>query len=163
MENVVNVAQHIFDEYKKISGETIDELKLHKLLYFSQREHIAITGEPMFLDDFEGWKHGPVNRTVRFLFTPDGLNYVCENISTESAYIVRNVIEEYGYIESWKLSEISHNETSWKNSRKGLAKDDIGDKPLKMEDIYLDAEKVRPYDHVWDMFYDEFEDAEVHT
>ena len=24
-----------------------------------------------------------------------------------------------------------------------------------------DAKKVRPYDHVWDMYYDEFEDAEV--
>ena len=22
-----------------------------------------------------------------------------------------------------------------------------------------DAEKVRPYDHIWDMYYDEFEDA----
>ena len=28
-----------------------------------------------------------------------------------------------------------------------------------MEDIIKDAEKVRPYDHIWDMYYDEFEDA----
>ena len=29
-----------------------------------------------------------------------------------------------------------------------------------LSDIQEDAKKVRPYDHVWDMYYDEFEDAE---
>ena len=35
-----------------------------------------------------------------------------------------------------------------------------GNQRLKLEDIREDAKKVRPYDHVWDMYYDEFEDAE---
>ena len=30
---------------------------------------------------------------------------------------------------------------------------------LNLDDIREDAKKVRPYDHVWDMYYDEFEDA----
>ena len=30
-----------------------------------------------------------------------------------------------------------------------------------LADIKKDAEKVRPYDHVWDMYYDEFEDIEA--
>ena len=29
----------------------------------------------------------------------------------------------------------------------------------KLEDIKEDAKKVRPYDHVWDMYYEEFEDV----
>ena len=37
MEKIINVAQFIFEEYKKITKEIIDEMKLHKLLYFSQR------------------------------------------------------------------------------------------------------------------------------
>jgi len=28
-----------------------------------------------------------------------------------------------------------------------------------LEDIKEDAKKVRPYDYVWDMYYDEFEDV----
>ena len=28
------------------------------------------------------------------------------------------------------------------------------------DDIRADAKKVRPYDYVWDMYYDEFEDAD---
>lgn len=31
---------------------------------------------------------------------------------------------------------------------------------LKLDDIREDAKMVRPYDHVWDMYYDEFDDYE---
>ena len=31
---------------------------------------------------------------------------------------------------------------------------------LKIEDIRKDAQKVRPYDSIWDMYYDEFDDME---
>ena len=54
MEKIINVAQFIFEEYKKITKEIIDEMKLHKLLYFSQRECIAITGHELFKENFEG-------------------------------------------------------------------------------------------------------------
>ena len=30
-----------------------------------------------------------------------------------------------------------------------------------MENIREDAKNVRPYDYMWDMYYDEFEDYEV--
>ena len=35
MEKILDAAQYIFSEYKNISGENIDQLKLHKLLYRS--------------------------------------------------------------------------------------------------------------------------------
>lgn len=50
---------------------------------------------------------------------------------------------------------------TWKNSRKGLKKDDNGRVLISIDDIRKDAEKIRPYDSVWDMYYDEFDDAEV--
>lgn len=53
MEKALDVAQYIFLEYKKISGKVIDEMKLHKLLYLTQRESLAVTGEPMFAEEFE--------------------------------------------------------------------------------------------------------------
>ena len=68
------------------------------------------------------------------------------------------MILEYGSLASWKLSEISHKETSWLNSRQGLKNTENGSNPLKLSDIREDAKKIRPYDHVWDMYYDEFED-----
>jgi len=161
MEKVLDVAQFIFQEYKKLSGSAIDEMKLHKLLYFSQREAIAITGSQLFDSYFEGWKYGPVCSEVRCNYTPDGINAKSGELSFVSAYIVKNIIEEYGSIESWKLSEITHKEISWLKARKGLAADEPGNRPIQPEDIREDAKKIRPYDHIWDMYYDEFENAAV--
>lgn len=160
MENVHDVAQYIFDEYKRISGENIDELKLHKLLYYTQRESIALIGEPMFIADFEGWRLGPVCKTIRSSFMLNKVLGNYKNISFENAYIVKNIINEYGSIESWKLSKLSHKELSWQNSRIGLGDKETGSVLLKLSDIRIDAQKVRPYDHIWDMYYDEFDDVD---
>ena len=146
MEKIIDVAQYIFNEYKRVTGEVIDEMKLQKLLYFSQRETIAILNEPLFDEVFEGWKYGPVSREVRTSYTADGIN---------------NVIQEYGALASWKLSALTHKEISWINSRKGLKKEENGKIKIKTTDIQEDAKKVRPYDYVWDMYYDEFDDYEV--
>ena len=158
MERVLDVAQYIMDEYKKMTGETIDEMKLHKLLYFSQRECLALTNKPLFEEQLEGWKYGPVCRDVRSAYTTDGMNDVTQPIFDEAAYIVKNVIFTYGEYASWKLSQLSHLEISWKNARAGLKAEQNGSRILSLDDMRKDAEKVRPYDHVWDMYYDEFED-----
>ena len=160
MERVIDVAQFVYDEYKNISKSTIDEMKLHKILYLSQREAIAITNVPLFDASFEGWKYGPVCRAIRSSFTVDGFAEPTKPLAFDSAYIVRNVLAQYAHIESWKLSELTHGETSWKNSRVGLSKDENGTVELKIDDIRFDALKVRPYDSVWDMYYDEFDDSE---
>ena len=159
MEKILNVAEYIFKEYNRVAGELIDEMKLQKLLYFSQRETLAILNKPLFNEEFEGWKYGPISREVRTVYTEDGINAETEDIKSESKYIINNVILEYGALASWKLSKISHKEISWINSRKGLKDGENGNRKIKLEDIREDAKKVRPYDHVWDMYYDEFEDV----
>lgn len=160
MERVIDVANYIIKEYRKRSGVDIDEMKLHKLLYFAQRESLAIVNEPLFSETFRGWKYGPVSPDVRSCFTSDGIVEKTKPISDESAYIVNNIIEQYGSLESWALSKLTHKEQSWLNSRVGLADGENGNVVIKTEDIAQDAKKVRPYDSVWDMYYDEFEDGE---
>ena len=159
MEKILNVAEYIFKEYNRVAGELIDEMKLQKLLYFSQRETLAILNKPLFNEEFEGWKYGPISREVRTVYTEDGINADTKDIKNESKYIINNVILEYGALASWKLSKISHKEISWINSRKGLKDGENRNRKIKLEDIREDAKKVRPYDHVWDMYYDEFEDV----
>jgi len=158
MDKIINVAQYVFQEYKRVTGEVIDEMKLHKLLYFAQRESFAITDATLFEGEFEGWKYGPVCKEIRNSITPDGIIDVFEDVSDECKYIVNNVILEYGSLASWKLSELSHKELSWINARAGLHEGECGNRKLNLEDIREDARKVRPYDHVWDMYYDELED-----
>lgn len=161
MEKIIDVAQYVFDRYKEVTNEIIDEMKLHKILYFAQRESFAITNKPLFEGDFQGWRHGPVSKDVRREYTNKGIKCPTNDISDECKYIINNIIYEYGSIASWKLRDMSHEEISWKNSREGLIDGQIGNVKLKLEDIREDAKKVRPYDYVWDMYYDEFDDMET--
>ena len=65
MENVMNVAAWACHRYRKDFGQDIDEMKLHKLLYFAQRESLVRGSDPMFGATFYGWKYGPVLPEVR--------------------------------------------------------------------------------------------------
>lgn len=58
------------------------------------------------------------------------------------------------------LSDLSHKEYYWKQARIGIAENENGLRPIKIEDIREDAKKIRPYESVYDMYYDEFEDAD---
>ena len=158
MDKITNVADYIIKRYHELTGERLDEMKLHKLLYFTQRESFAILGQPAFTGDFEGLKFGPVSREVRNSFIDGEIVVPTEPISDSIQYIASNVIIEYGSLASWRLSELSHREISWNNSRKGLAPGENGSRVISLDDIQEDAKKVRPYDHVWDMYYDEFDD-----
>lgn len=161
MDRIKDTAAYVTKRYKELTNEVLDEMKLHKLLYFIQRESLAITGEAAFDGVFEGWKFGPVCREVRTNFFEGEIICHTNDISDRLKYIASNVILEYGSLAAWKLSELSHRDISWKNARIGLASHENGSVPLKLEDIKIDASKVRPYDHIWDMYYDEFDDEVI--
>ena len=65
MIDVKTAAKYLIRRYEQESGSVMDEMKLHKLLYFTQRESFILLGKPMFLEKFEAWKYGPVMRCLR--------------------------------------------------------------------------------------------------
>lgn len=162
MDKIVDVANYMLHRYKELTGKhlTHDVRKLHILLYFTQREAFAVIGKPAFVGDFVGWKHGPVSIDVRNSMIDGEVIVKTKPISDDVQYIVSNIILGQGSLALWKLTEMVCKEMSWLNSRKGLDKEDPGDRFIVLEDICEDAKKVRPYDFIWDMYYDEFEDAD---
>lgn len=144
MENVVKIASYICDRYQKEYGSRIDEMKLHKLLYFTQRECIAQTGEPMFDATFHAWMYGPVLPDIRSLYKQDLLHDL-----PSDEYIVKHlpifdeVFKELAPTKSVMLSVISHGEQSWKRARVGFGKYDESDVPMKLEDIIEDAMRYK--------------------
>ena len=145
MESILNVASYIMKKYEG----NIDEMKLHKLLYFIQRESVAMTGECLFYEGFKAWKYGPVSPKVR-LFLNKKFDFLVEDIEVKNKYIVDNVLMQYGKMDSWEMSILTHKEKSWINAK--------GGKTIKFSDLKEDAEKIRPYDSFWDMYCDEFKD-----
>lgn len=161
MDRILDIAHYMTEEYRRLSGKTLEEAKLHRLLYFAQRESFAVAGEPLFEEMMEGWRHGPVSREVRLCIASNAFDTdQSSELSAQGAYIAKNVLLQYGVLAAAQIREILDGETSWQNARAGLAEDEDGEVRMSLEDIRKDAEKVRPYDAIYDMYYDEFEDAE---
>ncbi|MBW4622042.1 MAG: DUF4065 domain-containing protein [Cyanosarcina radialis HA8281-LM2] len=59
MRSCFDVASYFIDLANK-TGNTVNNLKLQKLVYYSQAWHLAIHGTPLFEEDFQAWIHGPV-------------------------------------------------------------------------------------------------------
>ena len=141
MYNVFNVASYICNRYMKENGKRIDEMKLHKLLYFAQRESIIQTGNPLFEEEFRAWKYGPVLTEIRNHYKNNDFNknYMNETLNS----IMDKVFSEYSHIFSWSLSMISHGEESWKRARVGIPEGENGNNRIPTSDIYIDARKVK--------------------
>lgn len=144
MEKVLNIAAHIAQEYFSEYGQQIDEMKLHKLMYFAQRESLIQTGEPLFNATFYGWKYGPVLKEIRSAYK-DGffMTIVPTKLIKDCSLILKKILEEYAGKDSWSLSRLTHGEISWKNSRKGIPEDENSDNPMSLDDIRADAERIK--------------------
>ncbi|MDE6207054.1 MAG: DUF4065 domain-containing protein [Muribaculaceae bacterium] len=115
-------------------------MKLHKLLYFTQRESFVLLGKPMFLDRFEAWKYGPVMRCLR---KAHWKTQISSMLPEDSEYIpvLEDTLNRYSSMDSWTLSSISHGETCWQK-----AKDkEVSSIPVAIEtsDIEYDAMLIK--------------------
>ncbi len=140
MIDVRTAAKYLIQRYEQESGSSMDEMKLHKLLYFTQRESFVLLGKPMFLDKFEAWKYGPVMRCIRKAHW----EYHAQSVlPADSEYIpvLEDTLRRYARMDSWTLSNISHGETCWQK-----AKDkEISSYPEEIEtsDIEYDAKVIK--------------------
>lgn len=144
MEDLMNVASYIYKRYDNEFHSKIDEMKLHKLLYFAQRESLIQNNEPLFNAIFYGWKYGPVLKEIRLAYREDNFYHLIpKDVITRISAIMDKVFEEYAGKDSWSLSRLTHGELAWKNSRKGIPDRENSDNPMSMDDIWVDAERIR--------------------
>lgn len=140
MEKTMCVAKALYDMYYEQSGVRMDEMKMHKLMYFAQRESLMYKNEPLFDGTFYGWKYGPVLKAVRNAYRSNTLlSKSFEKVSDDTMKLLKSVLERYGSLSSWKLSSLSHEEFSWKKARKGLEAADDGDVELLLDAMRVDA------------------------
>ena len=143
MEKTMCVAKALFDMYYRQTDAYMDEMKMHKLMYFAQRESLMYNNELLFDGIFYGWKYGPVLKAVRSAYKSDEPNVLLsdtfEKVSDKTMKLLQSVLERYGSLSSWKLSSLSHKEFSWKKARKGLNPSDDGDVELLFDAMRVDA------------------------
>ncbi len=146
MERLINVAGYIFQRYEKEHGQTIDEMKLHKLMYFSQRESFIRNDEPLFKGVFYAWKFGPILKEIRSIYINkdfDSLRNSTISVTEKLTVIFDYIFSVFANESSWSLSTLTHNEYSWKHAREGVLDNENSDNKILDSDIKIDANTIK--------------------
>ncbi len=108
MIGILQVASYIYKRYLDECCVRIDEMKLHKLLYFTQRECLIQKGEPMFEARFEAWKYGPVMVSIRQNYKCDSFHdMIPEEQLSQYKGVFDMVFKTYAPQKSWSLSTLT--------------------------------------------------------
>ena len=140
MEKTLNVAKALYEMYFEETGKYMDELKMHKLMYFSQRESLMMYGRALFRGNFYAWKYGPVLKSVRSEFYK-GTHFVnvSDEVSNQTRALLAGVMKRYGTLDSWKLSSLSHREFSWKKARSEAEAAGMQEAKMSLDSMKVDA------------------------
>ena len=100
-------------------------MALLKIIYFAHGWHLAKFGTPLIRNGFEAWQEGPVIRAVYNCFRCSGpkiinnratqfnpnfgrYEIVSYAIDGDQAELLRNVFSAYGNLNSFRLSDLTH-------------------------------------------------------
>lgn len=108
-------------------GEYLSNLKLQKLLYYTQAWHLALYDRPLFMEDFEAWVHGPVLPGQYRRFKHNTWRPIMDPIHgpprTGAPYLDRHIIQIldiFGTETASALELMTHREFPWIEARRGL-------------------------------------------
>ena len=144
MAQLLAVAKYLNELHVRKHNCEMDQMKMHKMMYFSQRESLMVSGNPLFDGVFEAWKYGPVLTEVRSEYITGNMfagDY--GSLSDAEAELVNDVFSRYDGYDSWQLSTLSHSESSWLKAREGLKMGEPGKNKMSLSAIRVDATKEK--------------------
>lgn len=118
------VGKHFLAIPRDESGDLISNLKLQKLLYYSQGCWVALHGtrSPLFRDKIYAWKHGPVVESVYKHYAHCGADALPLEHQPPLRPDIRSFLDEiyrvFGKFSAWKLREMTHREPPWQKNYK---------------------------------------------
>ena len=111
-------------------GENLTNLKLQKLLYYSQAWHLALKGIPLFSEDFQAWVHGPVLPSQYHRFKKNEWRPILDEIpaididNQEIVSHLKEIVDVFGVETATSLELMTHNEKPWQLARKNMKDDE---------------------------------------
>lgn len=119
-------AQQIADWYLAWSSDQdaeLDNLKLQKLLYYTQGHALGERGSRVFSDEIQAWVHGPVVPAVYRRFKSYGGNPIDAEAELPETFdwddyrdiedFLQQVWNTYAKYASWTLRNMTHSEAPW--------------------------------------------------
>lgn len=135
------VCDYIISKLYKLLGDDgyeLSNLKLQKLLYYIQMEHLGRANKPLFEHRFVAWEHGPVHPDVYHKFKEAGQFGIDPDeviqptsLSKDEEDVINTVIKELGGANAWDLRNMTHEETPWKSKYQYQKNNPITEDDLK--------------------------------
>lgn len=126
-----------FLAFGNCTNTLITNLKLQKLVYYTQAWHIAVYKTHLFDQDFQAWIHGPVlvelyNQYKHYKWYPiirddldeNALNSIFNKFPNSLKELIDDIIEEYFTMEAYALEYETHHEDPWLIARNGIPNDE---------------------------------------
>lgn len=126
MASALDVAAAILERHSP--NQEIDQMKLHKLVYFVQAGSLAWFDSPAFDEAIEAWAWGPVTRGVAGYYKDFGKSPIPEPVAgsadgldERTAWLVERVLTEYGDLTGPVLARLTKGPGSpWRQVRGDL-------------------------------------------
>lgn len=105
-------------------GESVNNLKLQRLLYYAQAWHLGEFGKPLFDDKIQAWMSGPVIPSIFWRFKACGISEIPVQaelpvLAPETKAYLDELASDYLPFDEWELEGMSHREPPWQNARWG--------------------------------------------
>lgn len=127
MSSVFDVAAYILKKRGKMTT-----MKLQKLVYYAQAWSLVWDGRPLFNEPIQAWANGPVCPVLyqahqgKFNIDSGDIEGDVGTLDDGANKSVDAVVDYYGDRSSHWLSQLTHGESPWKDSREGLTAGDRG-------------------------------------
>lgn len=128
LSSIHDVADYFLLQIHPSSGDMISHLKLQKLCYFAQKEHLLAKRAPLFKEEMQAWAHGPVSPALwrRFrrrtrnryesLLPDDIKGNPLKNLDEGQRKFLAGIWSKYGRLSGWELEKRTHKDPAWRNA-----------------------------------------------
>lgn len=110
--------------------EGITHLKLQKLVYFAQVVSVVLNKKPLFDEEIQAWKYGPVIESVYQVFQAAGREPIPTdenfNVDADTEKFLKEIWKAFGKYSASELVSLSHSKP-WQKARDAGTTIDIGE------------------------------------
>lgn len=120
MTRAVDVAKYVLEKTGPMTA-----MKLQKLVYYAQAWSLVWDERPLFADEIQAWRNGPVVPDLynqhRGMFRIDASNITGDpsKIDADGRETIDVILGYYGEESAQYLSDLTHMEDPWKIARQG--------------------------------------------
>lgn len=139
----LNAAKYfIVRAYESKTDADMTNMKLQKLLYYAQSIYLALYDEPLFEEEIQAWRYGPVCPSAYEYYscyeskqlpipTVEGFSCAPESVKE----LLEEVWSNFGMHSAYSLRDMTHLELPWKIARGDLPRQASSQEPLSLSEM----------------------------